>query len=210
LDDILTSIDKEHRHRVIELLLEEFSDFQLMITTHDEYWFNCLKGSTLARGVQKKWRFETISRWTLERGPESANYEGTWDWIESNLTEQTYRELGGSLRLVFEDFLKRVAEKINLYVPYRRDGRYTAADFWFRGINMSIRTKLLEKDTKTETEILRDIQRVFGNDNFINFLSHDNPGRLEIQLGETKDFVTGLKSLINRCEKARIIKGVSQ
>lgn len=210
LDDILTSVDKEHRHRVIELILEEFSDFQLIITTHDEYWFNCLKGSTLARGVQKKWCFETISRWTLERGPESANYEGTWDWIESNLKEQTYRELGGSLRLVFEDFLKRVAEKINLYVPYRRDGRYTAADFWFRGINMSIRTKLLETDPNAKTEILRDVQRVFGNGDFINFLSHDNPGRLEIQLGETKDFVTGLKSLINRCEKAGIIKGVSQ
>jgi len=209
LDDVLTSVDKEHRHRVIELLLEEFADFQLIITTHDEYWFKHLEGSAISRGIQSKWRFEKIAQWTLEYGPESVRYEGTWDWIEEHLTEEEYRKLGGALRLVFEDFLKRVAEKIQLPVKYRRDGKYTSGDFFFRGINHSIREGLLEEDPDAKAEILLDVQRVFGDDDFINFLSHDNPGRIEIQFGQTKDFVSGLKSLISRCEQAGIIKGVS-
>ena len=52
LDDVLTSIDKDHRHRVGELLLDEFSEYQVVLTTHDEHWFDLLKSVTRARGLQ--------------------------------------------------------------------------------------------------------------------------------------------------------------
>jgi hypothetical protein len=209
LDDVLTSIDREHRHRVAELLLEDFSDFQLVITTHDEYWFNSLQEMVLVRGEQDKWRFKRIARWTLEKGPESAAYEGTWDWIESNLVEEAYRELGGSLRLVLEDFLKRVADKMELKVEYHIDGKYTAGDFQFAGIHDKLRERLIEKTPNEEAAIKIDISRVFGTGDLINFLSHGNPGRLEVTLTETKDFVNGLKSLEQRCKTHKLIKGIS-
>lgn len=209
LDDILTSIDKEHRHRVTELLLDDFSDFQLVVTTHDEYWFNSLKENVIARGEQDKWRFKRIARWTLEKGPESATYEGTWDWIEEKLGEDAYRELGSPLRLVLEDFLKRVADKIELKVEYHADGKYTAGDFKFAGIHKELHKKLIEKAPDEKDEIKNDIGRVFGAGDLINFLSHDNPGRLEVTLGATKDFVNSLKSLKERCEKYRLIRGIT-
>jgi len=209
LDDVLTSIDMEHRHRVAELLLEDFSDFQLVVTTHDEYWFNLLQSKVLARGEQDKWRFKQIARWTLEKGPESAAYEGTWDWIETNLVEENYRELGGSLRLVLEDFLKRVADKIELKVKYHIAGKYVAGDFNFAGIRDNLRERLIEEAPNEESEIQKDISRVFGTGDLINFLSHDNPGRLEVTLTETKDFVNGLKSLEQRCKTHKLIKGIS-
>jgi len=209
LDDVLTSIDREHRHRVAELLLEDFSDFQLVITTHDEHWFDLLKSKVLARGEQGKWRFKRIARWTLEKGPESAAYEGTWDWIESNLVEEAYRELGGSLRLVLEDFLKRVADKIELKVKYNINGRYVAGDFELAGISKALRDRLIEEAGNEADEIGKDIGRVFGTGDLINFLSHDNPGRLEVTLTETKDFVNGLKSLEQRCKTHKLIKGIN-
>lgn len=209
LDDVLTSIDREHRHRVAELLLEDFSDFQLVVTTHDEYWFNSLKENVLARGEQDKWRFKRIARWTLEKGPESAAYEGTWDWIESNLVEETYRSLGGPLRLVLEDFLKRVADKMELKMRYHMNGIYTAGDFKFAGIHEELRERLIKETPDEESEIKKDISRVFGAGDLINFLSHDNPGRLEVTLTETKDFVNGLKSLEQRCKTHKLIKGIS-
>jgi len=209
LDDVLTSIDREHRHRVAELLLEDFSDFQLVITTHDEYWFDLLQSKVLARGEQDKWRFKRIARWTLEKGPESAAYEGTWGWIESNLVEGAYRELGGPLRLVLEDFLKRVADKMELKVRYHIDGEYTAGDFKFAGINNTLRDRLIKEAGNEADQIRRDIQSVFGTGDLINFLSHDNPGRLEVTLTETKDFVNGLKSLEQKCKTHKLIKGIS-
>lgn len=209
LDDVLTSIDSEHCHRVIELLLEDFSDFQLVVTTHDEYWFDLLQSKVLARGEQNEWRFKRIVNWTLEKGPESAAYDGTWDWIEKHLVEDAYRELGGSLRLVLEDFLKRVAGKIKLKVEYHIDGKYTAGDFDFAGIHNKLRERLVKEAPNEEDEIKEDISRVFGISDLINFLSHDNLGRLEVTLGQTKDFVNGLKSLEERCEKYKLIRGIT-
>jgi hypothetical protein len=209
LDDVLTSIDKDHRHRVAELLFEEFADFQLVLTTHDEHWFGILQSKAQARGDQGKWLFKRIVRWTLELGPESAAFESTWEYIDVNLTEDSYRELGGPLRLVLEDFLKRAAEKLELEVRYKSDGRHTSGDFVVAGIHNEVRDGLIGKCPSEENDIKRDVGRVFGTGDLINFLSHENPGRLEVTLPQTKDFVTGLKGLTKRCQDNQMIKGIS-
>lgn len=208
LDDVLTSIDKEHRHRVAELLFEEFADFQIVLTTHDEHWFGILQSMAGARGDLGKWIFKRIARWTLHGGPESAAFESTWSFIEANLTEEAYRELGGPLRLVLEDFLKRVAAKISLKVNYKFDGKYTSGDFTISGIQNEIRNELIAKSPSEEEDIKREIGRVFGQGDLINFLSHDNPGRLEVTLEQTIDFVSGLKALTKRCQDNKLMKGV--
>jgi len=209
LDDVLTSADREHRHRVADLLLEEFNDFQLVITTHDERWFNIFQDKATARGEQKAWRFERIAKWALETGPESAAYEGTWDYINSNLDEDSYRELGGSLRLVLEDFMKRVAEKIELEVKYRRSADYTAGDFLTAGLVTELRKRLLAAAQQDAPAIKKELSRGFGDANLINFLSHDNPGRLEVTLQQTKDLVGGLQELTKLCETHNLIKGIA-
>lgn len=38
LDDVLTTIDADHRRRVVALLQHEFADYQLIMTTHDVGW----------------------------------------------------------------------------------------------------------------------------------------------------------------------------
>ena len=133
LDDVLTSTDKEHRHRVAELLFEEFGDFQLVLTTHDEHWFGILQTKAQAYGDQDKWLFKKIARWTVELGPEAATLENTWAHIETNLKEDGFRELGGPLRVVLEDFLKRVAEKLELRVRYKSDGKHTVRRLYISG-----------------------------------------------------------------------------
>jgi len=207
LDDVLTSIDKEHRHRVAELLFEEFADYQIVLTTHDEYWFDNLQAMAIARGDQGNWNFNRISRWTVDGGPETSAFETTWSYIQANLTEDCYRALGGPLRLVLEDFLKRVAAKIGLEVRYSFEGRYTSGDFVIGGIQNELRKQLLAKTPSEEVEIKNELGRVFGGD-LINFLSHDNPGRLEVTLAQTTDFVSGLKALSKRCRENKLIKGV--
>jgi len=188
------------------LLFEDFSDYQIVVTTHDEYWFSTLRSMAQARGDQAQWIFERIARWTLDGGPESAQYESTWEYIDDNLTEDSYRELGGPLRLVFEDFLKRVAAKMELEVKYNFEGRYTAGDFYIAGIDNKIRARLIKEDAD-DGDLKRDVGRVFGGD-LINFLSHDSPGRLEVTLTQTRDFVSGLRSLIKRCQQNKLMKGI--
>lgn len=207
LDDVLTSIDKEHRQRVGELLYSDFQDFQIIITTHDEHWHNLLVSTAQARGVQGEWRYIKLEGWTVETGPVSSVVENSWDFIDAHLTEDKYRNLGGPFRRVTEDFLKRTAAKLELKVKFKADGNYTGGDFVTAGIQNLIRDELIRLDGANQSDILTDVGRVFGQGNFINDLSHDNPGRLEITFGQAKDFVVGLKSLTKRCEDHKLIKG---
>jgi len=47
LDDVLQSVDSTIRLNFIEYLLEEFSDWQIIITAHDRLWLNQLRSSFL-------------------------------------------------------------------------------------------------------------------------------------------------------------------
>ncbi|MGJ3244104.1 MAG: AAA family ATPase [Opitutales bacterium] len=207
LDDVLTSIDKDHRRRVGELLYSEFQDFQIILTTHDEHWNELLVSSAQARGVQGDWRYIKLEGWTVDTGPVSSVVEASWDFIDEHLTEEHYRNLGGPFRRVIEDFLKRTAAKQELKVKFKSDGSYTGGDFVNAGIQNVIRDELIRLDGANEADILTDVGRVFGQGNLINDLSHDNPGRLEITFDQATDFVAGLKSLTKRCEDHKLIKG---
>jgi len=207
LDDVLTSIDKEHRRRVGELLFTEFKDFQIILTTHDDHWNELLQSSARAMGLQNQWQYIQINDWTVESGPVLSVTDNSWEFITENLTEANYRNLGGPFRVVLEDFLARSAAKIELKVRFNVDGKYTAGDFVFAGIADELRKLLVKADAANETAIGIDLARVLGQGDLINFLSHNNPGRLEVTFDQARDFVGGLRSLLTRCEAHKLIKG---
>ena len=186
---------------------QEFSDFQIVLTTHDEHWYDLLSSSANALGVQGKWSFVKIANWSVDAGPSVSEIDSSVEYVDAHLTEVEYRELGGPFRVILEDFLKRTAAKLALKVRYSFDGRYTAGEFIVAGIHDVIRDALLRKDPAGEAGIRSDVLRVFGQGDFINFLSHDNPGRLEVTFDQAKDFIQGLRSLTKRCETHGLIRG---
>jgi len=207
LDDVLTSIDREHRRRVGELLFQEFADYQIVLTTHDEHWHDLLNTSARAWGIQGKWAFVKVEGWSVDTGPSLSEVDSSWEFVDAHLTEADYRELGGPFRLILEDFLKRTAAKLELKVKFKLDGKYTAGDFVNCGIQDTIRDTLIKLAPSEDTAIRTDVGRVFGQGDLVNFLSHDNPGRLEVTFDQAKDFVHGARDLTKRCETHRIIKG---
>ena len=207
LDDVLTSIDREHRRRVGELLFQEFADYQIVLTTHDEHWHELLNTSARAWGIQGKWAFVKVEGWSVDSGPSLSEVDSSLEFVDAHLTEADYRELGGPFRLILEDFLKRTAGKLELKVKFKHDGKYTAGDFVNSGIQDKIRDTLINLAPTEDTAIRTDVARVFGQGDLVNFLSHDNPGRLEVTFDQAKDFVRGLHDLTKRCETHKIIKG---
>ena len=206
LDDVLTSIDREHRRRVGELLFQEFANYQIVLTTHDEHWHDLLKSSAEV-WAQGKWTFAKVQSWSVESGPALSEVDSSWEFVEAHLTEADYRELGGPFRFLLEDFIKRVAVKLDVRVRYKIDGKYTAGDFITVGIQNKICDALVEKAPEDEGNIRTEVGRVFGQGDLVNFLSHDNPGRLEVTFDQAKDFVQGLRDLTKRCEAHKLIKG---
>ncbi len=207
LDDVLTSIDREHRRRVGELLFQEFVDYQIVLTTHDEHWHDLLNSSAIAWGIQGKWSFVKVERWTVDSGPAFSEVDSSWEFVDAHLTEAEYRELGGPFRLILEDFIKRSAAKLEVKVRFKIAGKYTAGDFITAGIQNTIRETLVKLAPAAEMDIRTDVGRVFGQGDLVNFLSHDNPGRLEVTFDQAKDFVRGLRDLTKRCEEHKLIKG---
>ncbi len=207
LDDVLTSIDKEHRRRVGELLFSEFKDFQIILTTHDDHWNELLQSSARAMGLQNQWQYVQINGWTVDSGPVLSVTDNSWEFITENLTEDKYRNLGGPFRVVFEDFLARTAAKIELKVRFKSDGKYTSGDFVLAGIADELRKLLVKADPSSEADFEIEMARVLGQGDLINFLSHNNPGRLEVTFDQARDFVSGLRNLLIRCEQHKLIKG---
>ena len=207
LDDVLTSIDREHRRRVGELLFQEFADYQIVLTTHDEHWHDLLNSSAQAWGIQGKWAFVKIEGWSLDSGPSLSEIDNSWEFIDAHLTETDFRELGGPFRLILEDFLKRTATMLDFKMKFKFDGNYTSGDFVNAGIHDAIRDKLIKLAPTEDAAIRTDVVRVFGQGNLVNFLSHDNRGRLEVTFDQAKDFVHGVRALTKRCETHKLIKG---
>ena len=103
--------------------------------------------------------------------------------------------------------MKRTAAKLELKVKFKFDGKYTSGDFVNAGIQDAIRDTLIKMAPTEDTVIRTDVGRVFGQGDLVNFLSHDNPGRLEVTFDQAKDFVRGVRDLTAKCETHKIIKG---
>lgn len=50
LDDVVTSFDASHRLRLLRLLKQEFSDWQILLLTHEPMWFEFIKKEMLPEG----------------------------------------------------------------------------------------------------------------------------------------------------------------
>jgi DNA repair exonuclease SbcCD ATPase subunit len=50
LDDVISGFDSSHRKRFADLLIEKFSDYQIILMTHESDWFEFVKGLMKEKG----------------------------------------------------------------------------------------------------------------------------------------------------------------
>ncbi|WP_426409442.1 hypothetical protein [Bradyrhizobium ganzhouense] len=79
LDDIVTSYDVDHRRTIAGLITTMFGGSQILITTHDERSFNCLKDQLEA----KAWHFTRIIGPDPAYGPRFADHKVSDEMIEA-------------------------------------------------------------------------------------------------------------------------------
>lgn len=53
MDDLLISLDASHRRPVLDVILSEFEDWQIILLTHDRYWFQLAREQIAATGAWK-------------------------------------------------------------------------------------------------------------------------------------------------------------
>jgi energy-coupling factor transporter ATP-binding protein EcfA2 len=116
LDDVVNSFDVTPRGRLGELLIEEFEDWQLVVLTHDRYFFEQVR-----RRV-KGWSAYQVLGWSYERGPSLREQRGATD-VDAALELLEAGAIGDAARRGrrgLEHVLKELCEGLEVPLPYRR------------------------------------------------------------------------------------------
>ena len=114
LDDIVSSLDREHRGMVTKLLGAELSGRQVILFTHDREWFGELRGFL----EPEKWKFFTLKKWEspqvgIEVLPSSYTFDEAEDLISTHIASS-----GNAVRGIMDTELPRAATKLKLAMPY--------------------------------------------------------------------------------------------
>ncbi len=124
LDDVVMSVDSNHRRRFAELLKTEFAGVQFIITTHDEVWARQMRAS----GLVKSASMARFYGWTVDAGP-AYGVSDAWASIEADLEKEDVAGAAHKLRRALEASTSDIAESIGGSVPYRSDGTYDLSAF---------------------------------------------------------------------------------
>lgn len=124
LDDVVMSVDSNHRRRFAELLKTEFPGAQFIITTHDEVWARQMRSA----GLVKTASMARFYGWTVAAGP-TYGAGDAWTAIETDLGQGDVAGAAHKLRRALEASTSDIAESIGGPVTYRSDASYDLSVF---------------------------------------------------------------------------------
>ena len=132
LDDVVVSLDRNHRGMVQELLEKEFSDRQVIILTHDREWYTELRHQL---GDSGRWAFRTLLPYeTPDIGIRWSHKTTTFDIARTSLSARP-DAAGNDARKIMDVELPMIAERLQVRLPYLRsdkNDRRTAHEFLIR------------------------------------------------------------------------------
>lgn len=135
LDDVLMGLDLENRMPLLQLLIDEFADWQILLLTHDRTWFDLAKNYT-----------ENIPLWTakelfLVAGtdsnfsiPEIRNECDPVSRATACIIRGELNPAANYLRIAFENKLKKVCEENRIELPFKSQIKNVTAEELWRGI----------------------------------------------------------------------------
>jgi recombinational DNA repair ATPase RecF len=124
LDDVVMSVDSEHRRELCKLLTKNFPHRQFFITTHDKTWATQLRTEKV---VDSKGSME-FSNWSVDTGPQISNEFGLWEKIEKDLENNDIPSAAAKLRRGSEQFFSEVCDALHASVRFKLNGRWELGD----------------------------------------------------------------------------------
>jgi hypothetical protein len=128
LDDVLHSVDSDHRGRIARLIKDEFADHQIILTTHDIHFYDALYRELGTNG----YTYGRINNWDLERGPVFGDPLTDFGRItipeeREKLSEESLSAAGGRF---FEWLLRETTEAIEVPIVARFKRGYEIGQLW--------------------------------------------------------------------------------
>lgn len=116
LDDVVVSLDRNHRGMIAELLTTHFSGRQVVVLTHDREWYTELRQQLDGKG----WAFKALLPYdTPELGIRWSEKTTTFDDARAALASRP-DSAGNDARKIMDIELALIAERMQIRVPYLR------------------------------------------------------------------------------------------
>jgi hypothetical protein len=124
LDDVVMSVDSDHRYEFCKLLKKHFPDTQFIITTHDRVWAEQMRSSGLVTSKTSV----AFHSWTIDTGPLVESNESIWVEIDQALGKGKVEVAAGVLRWHLEYVSRHLADLLGASPQFRADGGYELGD----------------------------------------------------------------------------------
>ena len=124
LDDVVMSVDANHRRELCSVIRNAFPDRQFVITTHDKTWETQLKTG----GVVKSKQIIHFYSWHVDSGPSVNDGVDMWQRISVDIEEGRVSDASAKLRRGSEEFFSQVCQNIRAQVEYKANGQYTLGE----------------------------------------------------------------------------------
>jgi recombinational DNA repair ATPase RecF len=130
LDDVVMSVDRDHRLQIARMIADEFAeDYQIIITTHDELWAEQLRSQGALYGGTEIW----LDPWSLDVGVTDSrigiDVEQQWATVEEAMAEKEIKKAAHELRYATEKMLEQSTISLNAAIDYDQRQRYTLEDY---------------------------------------------------------------------------------
>lgn len=113
LDDIVTSYDADHRKSIAAVLAKHFPDFQIVLVTHDEQFFQLLQDHL----PTAMWSFKRITRIEPKFGPKFRDHRTRDEEIQAKL--DTGESAANEMRQAEEEWLLDICRGFGVKVIIR-------------------------------------------------------------------------------------------
>jgi hypothetical protein len=193
LDDVIVSLDRNHRGMIAELLQKEFANRQVIIFTHDRDWYTELRHQL----DEKKWIFKTLLPY------ESPNIGIRWSHKTTTFTDARAQikerpdSAGNDARKIMDGELAPISEKLRINFPYLRaekNDKRMAHDFLEKLVSNG--NKCFQKKVGNNYEVYSDAIEAFDQADRL-IVSWANRASHTFDMTQSE-----AEKLINACEKA--------
>ena len=126
LDDVVMSVDSDHRYQFCKLLKTTFPHTQFIITTHDRVWAEQMKSA----GVVTSRTSLAFHSWSVDTGPLVESNTEIWLDIDTALAKGKVDVAASALRRHIEFVARLLADQLGAQATFRADGNYELGDLF--------------------------------------------------------------------------------
>lgn len=186
LDDIISTVDINHKERVAMLLLSEFEDYQFIITTHSNLWFRQLKNYVHNYNLNPEYIFAEIRTLDPNTGPVLTKNMSSKELIEKYIELGDTFAAGNAIRRYLENVFEQVCLVNQIPLPLKK---HYMVDDYFKVIKPFFLDSKLFKSSPKIKNYYEQVFRILNSSRYMgNLLSHDDDANLDVSISEVEKF----------------------